>query len=448
MNRLRMRPKLTLGAACVVLLSALLPAAADGPAAAGGHGQNGMDRSKLLIGAYYLTNNLHDDQHVQEVAAAGIDFLVAVDAKPSLLDLCHKYHIGVITSSNIAMWWGDDGKHAGKYRDTLPLEKLDAIQQTYQSHPALWGDYPVDEPNVKDFAHINDVIKRYNTLFPGQLAYINLYPNYANTAPSGIDPELQKVPSQLGTVTYQEHIDKYVEMIDTDYICFDSYPFTGPFAGYLENLDIVGAACRSSGRDMWVIIQTGAWKAEDILGEYQIRWQAYLCLAYGTKIIMHASYSPGWWNETTSCVNKAGDKNVTYGYAQNVNTELHALSDTFMQYENIGVHPCGNIAGASERMVKQLEAQVARNRERSEASVDQLLAGIEADGALVAGCFRHRDHGGYAVLLVNAQDPWNPDAAVQVRLKLQGDVYVKGQPTRLGDHLTLASGEGVFITVD
>jgi hypothetical protein len=452
MDRPRMSSGFQTGAAVVVLLSVSFAAeelsGGCPPAGADGQAAITMDRSKLLVGAYYLTDNLHDDKHVQEVAAAGIDFLVAVAAKKDVLDLCHKYKIGVIASSNIPMWWGDDGKRAGQYRATLPLEKLDAIKQGYQSHPALWGDYPVDEPNVKDFGHIDDVIKRYHALFPGQLPYINLYPNYANTAPSGIDPELQKVPSQLGTTNYKEYIDKYVELVGTDYICFDSYPFTGPFASYLENLDIVGAACRSSGRDMWVIIQTGAWKADAILGAYQIRWQAYLCLAYGTKIIMHASYSPGWWDESTSCVNKAGEKNVTYGYVQAVNAELHALSDIFMQYGNIGVYPCGTISGASARMVKQLEAQAARNSVRGDSAGRELLAGVEADGAVIAGCFKRHDGRGYAVMLVNAQDPWDAAAAVNVSLKLQGDAYVKGAKTRLGNGLKLESGEGVFITVD
>ena len=452
MDRLRTRSWLKKGLTAVVLLSILslseqqsrcaAPAGSDGKVA------GRMERNRLLIGAYYLTDNLFDDRHVQEVAEAGIDFLVAVDAKTDVLDLCQKYKIGVIANSNIPLWWGDDGKRAGQYGQTLPLEKLDAIKQNYQSHPALWGDYPVDEPNVRDYGHINDVIKRYNSLFPGQLPYINLYPNYANTAPQGIDPELQKAPSQLGTTTYQEYIDKYVELVDNDYICFDSYPFTGPFDGYLENLDIVGAACRRSGRDMWVIIQTGAWKADAILGDYQIRWQANLCLAYGTKIVMHASYCPGWWNESTSCVNKAGEKNVTYGYVQRVNAELHALSDIFLQYDNVGVYPCGNPSGAGARMAKQLEAQTARNTLRGESDAQNLLSGIEMDGAAIAGCFKHKSGRGYAIMLVNAQDPWDAAAAINVRLKLQGNAYVQGKKTPIDEVRKLASGEGVFITLD
>jgi hypothetical protein len=431
------------------------PARCASPAESGGKPvvakpAGAMDRSKLLIGAFSLNEDLYDDKHVKEVADAGHDFLVAVSAKKNLLDLCQKYKLGVIASSNIPSWWGGDGQNAGQYRKTLPLEKLDAIKQHYPRHPALWGDYPVDEPNVKDFGHINDVVKRYRALFPGQLAFINLYPIYANTAPSGIAPELQKAPSQLGTATYQEHVDKYVEIVDTDYICFDSYPFTGPFDNYLENLDIVGRACRRGRRDMGVIIQAGAWKPDAILAEFQIRWQAYLCLAYGSKIIIHACYSPTWWHESTSCVNKAGEKNVTYGYVQRVNAELHALSDVFMQYENVGVYPCGNIAGANARMAKQLESQAARNKRQGDGAASAKLAGIEVDGAAIAGCFKRKNGPGYAVLLVNAQNPWDAAAAVAIRLKSKGDAYVQGKKTQLdaGATLKLKSGEGVFITLD
>jgi hypothetical protein len=451
-DRPRARSKFKTLASVVALCGAVFvgqeQSRCDSPSGGDGTLANRMGRGRLLIGAYYLTDNLHDDKHVQEVADAGIDFLVAVDAKTELLDLCQKHKIGVIASSNIPMWWGDNGQHAGQYREKLPLEKLDAIKESYQTHPALWGDYPVDEPNVKDFVHVNDVIKRYHELFPGQLPYVNLYPIYASTLPSGGSPEGQSAISQLGTTSYKEHIDKYVELVDTDYICFDSYPFTGPFATYLENLDIVAAACRQSGRDMWVIIQSGAWKADAILGEHQIRWQAYLCLAYGTRIIMHASYSPGWWDESTSCVNKAGEKNVTYDYVQAVNTELRALSDVFMQYDNVGVFPCGDIARADARMADQLAAQTARNTARGDTAASTLLAGIEADGPVIAGCFTRKDQPGHALMLVNARNPWDPSAAVNVRLNLEGHAYIKGVKTRLDRGLTLESGEGVFITVE
>ena len=99
-------------------------------------------------------------------------------------------------------------------------------------------------------------------------------------------------------------------------------------------------------------------------------------------------------------------------------------------------------------MVEQLEAQTARNSVRGDSDARALLADVEVDGAAIAGCFKRKDGRGYAVMLVNAQDPWDAAAAVNVSLKLKGDAYVKGVKTRPGKGLKLASGEGVFITVD
>ena len=259
-----------------------------------------MDRTKLLIGAYYFNKNLWNRENMVDLVNSGINFLVSVTADTTVLDLCQEENIGVITSSRIPMWWGDNGQRAGQYAQTYPINKLDDVAKTFKQHPAIWGDYPVDEPHSADMEHINNLVKRYNELFPDKLPYINLYPNYASF-------------EQLGG-TYQEHIDQYVEKVNNDYICFDFYPYTGNKnvnMGFLENLDIVSRACRENDRDMWVILQAGAWKQEDMFEEFQIRWQCYTSLAYGAKIIMHASYSPGWWDENTSMVNNAGEKNPT-----------------------------------------------------------------------------------------------------------------------------------------
>ncbi|MCL2517843.1 MAG: hypothetical protein FWF15_04700 [Oscillospiraceae bacterium] len=403
-----------------------------------------FDRSKFLIGAYFFNKDLYDDAHVKEVADCGIDFLVAVDAAKPLLDLCKKYDIGMINHSNIPGWWGGDGDNAGKYKDHMPLTKLEVQKEKYADGDAIIGDYIVDEPNAKDFKHINEVIKKYSELFPGKFPFVNLYPNYASV-PSNTDAE---AVSQLGNATYLEHIAQYVEEIDNDYICYDFYPFTGrPYDSYIENFDIVAKACRKSKRDMWVIIQTGAWTADKILDEFQIRWQAYLSLAYGTNIIMHACYCKGWWDETTSCVNLAGNKNVTYDYAKNINEELHALGETFMKYYNTGVYVNGDITKAEAKIKPQLEWQNANTGE--DILNDNIV--VKADGAVFTGYFKEKCGTGSAVMLVNTNNPYEKNDGVNIILNFKNNVsatiFIKGKPRPLNKaSLSLASGEGVFIT--
>lgn len=404
-----------------------------------------MNRDRLLTGAYFFGKNMYSDKHVKALADMGVDILVAVPPDRELLDLCEKYGIKVILSGAVPSCWGDNGQKAGQYKDTLDLAVFDKIKETYLKHPAIWGDYPVDEPNAKDFGHIDAMMKKYKETFPGQLPFVNLYPNYASVLPA---PDSDAM-SQLGNVTYKDHIEQYAREVDDDYICFDSYPYGSVFSGYLENLDNVSEVCRRSGRDMWVIIQTGAWKPEAIPDEYQIYWQTNLCLAYGTKIIMHACYYHGWWDHTTSCVDNEGNLNPTYYYVKNVNRDLHLLSDEFMKYRHLGVAVYGDLTKTEERIRVQLEKQKSRSPFRGIRGIE-----IEADGAIVAGCFEKKDGKGYALMLVNTENPFSGNADVKINVKTCGSekitAFFKGTAVSYNgsSSLDIKSGDGVFLTVE
>jgi hypothetical protein len=406
-------------------------------------------KGRYPAGLFYFNKELWTDEGVRQASETGADFIMAAESDEPFVSLCEKYNLGIISTSNMTpMWWGGDGDNAGGYADQFPLERFDEIAKVYPKSPAIWGDYPVDEPNSKDFAHINKVVKRYREELPGKLPFINLYPNYASV-PKNTGEE---VVSQLGNMSYAEHIEQYVRDIDLPYICFDYYPFTGVFATYLENLDIVARACRESGKEMWVIIQTGAWKAEDILAAYQLDWQVYLCLAYGARAIIHASYSKGWWDETTSCVNLKGEKNVTYEYAKSINAVLHSpLGIEFLKYEYVYTGAYGDIESSDERIKAQLERQ-----NKGEKPSDMPDIEITSDKAIIAGYFRK--DGSYAVMLVNSHNPFDSSVTANVKLETAGvkqiTVYdgkkpansIKSSGEILAVELKIESGQGVFVT--
>ena len=409
-------------------------------------------KGRYPVGLFYFDQELCTDEGVRQAADTGADFFMAVGSSESLISLCQKYNLGIISTSNIPGWWGGDGTNAGGYADQFPVEKLDEIKKDYPSSPALWGDYPVDEPNSKDFAHINKIIKRYTDLFPDKIPFINLYPNYASIPKNTGD----EVVSQLGNKNYSEHIDQYIREVNLPYICFDYYPFTGVFATYLENLRIVSSACKNTKKEMWVIIQTGAWKSEDILDAYQLDWQVYLCMAYGAKAIIHASYSKGWWDENTSCVNLKGEKNVTYDYAKNINSVLHSpLGTEFLKYDYLGTGVCGDISSSDERIKPQLEKQLAFAGEKPSDLPD---IKISSDNAIVAGYFRKGNN--FAVMIVNSHNPFDAFVAANVKIEVAGDkkVNIRGGKKTSGSvncsggissaYLTLESGQGAFVTFE
>ncbi len=402
-----------------------------------------MDRSNLILGAYYFDEPLHTDAGLADLTDAGFRVLVGAPASPALLDLCAKHGVQILAGDQFPGWWGDEGENAGGYRDAMPLEKLEEIAAARPRHPALWGDYPVDEPNAQDFPHIGKVVARYGELLLGQLPFVNLYPNYAHDR-------------QLGAPTYAEHIAAYVRDVPTDYIAFDAYPFQAQstFTVYLENLDLVADACRKSGRDMWVVTQLGAWKEFSQIEEYQIRWQLYLCLAFGARALLHASYCKGWWNEGTACMTSDGQKTRTYSYAKALNAELHALSPVYMPYRFTGAAVCGSPEAAEPWVRPQLAAQTERNRTEHPFALPDGVS-IRSEQALLAGCFAGPD--GQALMLVNTQDPFRADAQAELSLQAPDKrvtTYLRGQkipaaPDADGAYsFTLASGDGVFVTLE
>ena len=404
---------------------------------------------RFPAGLFYLDRDLWTDSGVRQAAETGADFLVSVESADPLITLCEKYRIGIISNSNIApFWWGGEGQNAGGYEKQFPLSTLDGVRD-YPLSEIIWGDYIVDEPSSMDFPHINRVIARYRSLFPDKLPLVNLYPNYGNI-PGKTNGEIMQ---QLGNRTYAEHIGQYVREIDLPYLCFDYYPFTGVFSTYLENLDTAARACRKSGREMWVVIQTGAWKAEDIPGAHQIDWQVYLCLAYGARAIMCACYSKGWWDETTSCVNLKGEKNITCDFVTDIFSVLHSpLGTEFLKYDYLCTMVHGDTNSSDTRIRPQLEKQ-----NMTERPPDLPDVRIGSDRAIVTGYFRNKD--GCALMMVNSHNPFDSSVAADVKIEAYGfgtcnvfgnakneNFFIQGNGSRKTE-LKLQSGRGVFVTL-
>ncbi len=399
-----------------------------------------MDRDQIITGVFYYDDNLKNEENIKILKDCNTDIIVATSVNKEFLDLCQENGIEVIANSNFPLWWGDAGQNAGKYKNGSMVKKLEDGNKELINHPALWGDYLCDEPNAADFEYLDKVMKKYAKLYPEKLCFANLYPNYANTA-------------QLGTENYEEHIEKFIETVESDYICFDTYPFTGPFATYLENMDIIANACRRDFRDMWIIIQSGAWTEDKILTEAQIRLQCNVALAYGANMIVHASYSPGWWNEKTSMVDKEGNLNPTYEYVRKINGEIKEFSDTLKNFSAVCVVPAGKIHAACPEMKEQLIEQAKRN-DYFEGSEN--INAIRSNSALLAGYFEKFNGDGSAVMLINVTNPFDENHVAEVEVDVPEHklccIFENGKETV---HLTsdrtlklsIPSGSAVFVTV-
>ena len=403
-----------------------------------------MDRNRLNIGVYHLKPYARTEAHIKEVADCGIDFIVCMDNDRPALDLFHKYGVGAIVSGIVPGWWGGDGDNAGKLAETNPMEKYEAAARSFTDHPAIWGIDVGDEPSALDFPYYGRVMDYVGRAFPNQFPYLNLYPNYASVSQNNA----QETVNQLGTATYDEHIQKYCENVPVDYICYDFYLYSINVTKHYENLRVVADACRNTGRSMWIVLQVNSNKPAEWMSENNLRFQAYTSMAFGAENIIWACYTAGWWHNQV--LDAEGNKTEQYDKLKKINAEIRTLADEYMKYRRVSTHFVGfeghpHMAAVQQEAIPSLSTGV--------------FFDVKADNGapLVVGEMVNRNADGSVALMVcAADDPYEtdpkeynitfraPDRCVQA---LGGNGYKT--VTDLGDGVyavAVKSNEGVLIT--
>ena len=299
-----------------------------------------LNRKKLIIGTYCLKPYGRTEEHIKDLSECGIDMIVCLDRPDkALLDLLEKYHVGCIVSGILPGWWGGDGTSAGTLNERNPLSLYIDKAKEFEDHPAIWGVDIGDEPSALDFEHYGKIADTVDKCFVNQFPYLNLYPNYASVATNSEN----QTECQLGTATYQEHIDEYVKRISLPYISYDFYVYSlGRNIGVgkmLDNYRIVADACRRTGRDFWYIPQVNSLDPAVFTSINRLRYQAYTALCYGATVISWACYTKGWWENNV--LDDNGSKTEQYEKLKAMNRELKNISDLYMEYRNVSTYLLG-----------------------------------------------------------------------------------------------------------
>ena len=376
-----------------------------------------MDKTKLNIGAYYLKPYAQTEKHVKEVKECGIDFIVDLDYNLETLDWFEKYNLGAIVQDIIPRWVGGNGANAGTMKTQYPLTMYEAGAKNYQNHPAIWAVDICDDPSAVEFPYLSEVLEKTEKLFPKQWRYINLYPNYAQVAVNSSEQTI----SQLGTATYEEHIEKYCQQIPLDYICYDFYMYSINVALAYENLRIVSKACLETGREMWIVLQVNSLYPEIWISENQLRFQAYSAMAFGARNIIWACYTKGWWNNQV--LDEQGNKTQQYAKLQKVNFELKRIGDEYSKYRRAATHFLG-FTNDDEDLAEIKQAPISR--------LDTgVFTDVHTDGKFLVGQMSNIEKGEYALMVV-AADNWSGDVPKTNKL------YFKAN----GRKVTVFSGKG------
>lgn len=289
-----------------------------------------------------------------------------------------------------------------------------------------WGYMVRDEPNAADFPALAEMVAQLRKARPGKMAYINLFPNYAS-------------PAQLGTATYDEHVERFAREVDIDVLSMDHYPIMRPDAdgrdAYCANLEVMRRVALERDIPFWNFFNTMPFGPHSDPTEAQLRWQIYTSLAYGAKGVLYFCYwTPrgGEFPKGGAIITAEGRRTRHYDQARRINAELKNLGPTLMRLTSTAIY-----------------------RVRGDDDPKKVLADAPltaSPGEYLVGVFRHAD-GRRAVLLSNyhfAYTQW-PTVAFPVDLSKVVEVcpqtgrevpVLDGSPDMEGVQISLDAGMG------
>jgi hypothetical protein len=245
-----------------------------------------------------------------------------------------------IAEANFTVVIGSHGMDIAKqleYCREFSLKALvDSSALSLPAHESCWGYLLTDEPNASQFPDLAKRAEEIRQKFPGKFGYINLFPNYAS-------------PAQLGTATYDEHVEKFVREVKPEVLSMDHYPLMRPKAdgrdAYLANLETMRKYSQQADIPFWNYFYSMPFNDRLDPTEAQIRWQIFASIAYGAKGVLYFCYwtpgkgagGAGEFPKGGAIITAEGRKTRHYDEARRINAELKNLGPTLMNLKSTGV---------------------------------------------------------------------------------------------------------------
>lgn len=206
---------------------------------------------------------------------------------------------------------------------------LEAIVSDYKRHPALMGYFLADEPSAGSFAGLGEVVAYLKQIDPEHVAYINLFPNYASS-------NQQAASSQLGTDTYDQYLDKFLQIVKPEILSYDHYHFVrgADRPGFIANLasaqraTATGSAFERATPFMQIVlsVQFDPYRS---LTENELRYEAMQTLVFGGQGLAYYTYwqpdFPSYSSKDTIML-RDGTPGTLYEPVKKVNREVQELA--------------------------------------------------------------------------------------------------------------------------
>lgn len=210
------------------------------------------------------------------------------------------------------------------------------IAKKFMDHPFVAGYHLKDEPNATDFAGLANWVKRIQSVDNKHWCYINLFPTYADK-------------NALGTETYQDYVDRYINEVPTEAISFDHYPIHKNILrdDYYENLEVISKAARNAKKPFWgftLAVAHGSYPKPKL---EHLRLQVFSNLVYGAFGIQYFTY----WTPPQDAsfvfahapIELDGSKSEAYELAKIMNKEIEGISGVFVDSNVVSLGHTGDL---------------------------------------------------------------------------------------------------------
>jgi hypothetical protein len=301
------------------------------------------------------------DTNLATVAAEGFN-LTWTPAEG--LDVAARHHLRAMLTSDLLKpeVLDDESKRA----------QLDALIERVKHHPALEAYFLTDEPGAGAFPGLGKLVAHLRERDPAHLAYINLFPTYANEQQLGVSAdaaERAKVgyPQNFAGVgandqtvlRYREHLKRFIETVQPDLISYDHYHFLKENDGkqYFLNLALVRQAALEANRPFLNIIQADTiektWRLPNAA---ELRWLVFTTLAYGGRGISYFTY---WGPKAYNGLYQDGQPAPLARDVAALNHELARFGGALMDLNSVGVYHTAPLEYGAEVIPTNSPVQIA-----------------------------------------------------------------------------------------
>ncbi len=273
------------------------------------------------IATYWAGPSLTDDTARQMVEGG---FNLVWCHSDQELDVAHRHGLRALLVNRLI--------NPASLEDPNRLEQLDAFIDRVKSHPALYAYHILDEPSAAKFPSLGKLVGHLRQRDPAHLAYINLFPTYANNQQLGTEGDV--------VTAYKKHLDQYVEQVKPALISYDHYQFRlkSDSDQYFLNLAMIRRTAQDAGVPFLNIVQACTWAPTvmRIPNPDELRYLVYTSLAYGAQGISYYVYAHP--NHEGSLVSLDGKPGPLYRAVRSYNPEFVAIATQLQPLRSLGVY--------------------------------------------------------------------------------------------------------------